>query len=159
MKQGSNNTILIGLGVAAAAALYFFKQQTAQIGRNLQFGVKKISFDKSTTEKNLYLRIFLTLTAVLTNTSKLGGRIDSGEISLFFKDKQLTSARLTKAIIVDAEKSIEIPISLSFPTLSVFTTITSAVQYFLQNKKISLNLRGTLNTSAGVVNIDENLSL
>jgi hypothetical protein len=159
MKQGSNNTMLIGLGVAAAAAIYFFKQQSAQLGQNLLFGIKKISFDKSTTEKNLYLRIFLTLTAELTNNSKLGGRIDSGEISLYFKDKQLTSARLTKAIIVDAEKSIEIPISLSFPTLSVFTTITSAAQYFLQNKKISLNLRGTLNTSAGVVNIDETLSL
>lgn len=158
MKRGGNTGLLIGLGVAAAAA-YYFKQQSAQLTDNLRFGIKKVSFDKATTEKNLYLRIFLTVTSTITNSSKLSGRIESGEMQLYFKDKQLTTARLTKPLIVEGEKTMELPISLSFPTLSIFSTVTAAAQYFIKNQKLGLTVRGTLNTSAGVLNIQESITL
>jgi hypothetical protein len=159
MKKGGNTGLFVGLGVAAAAAALYFKQQGGQLTSNLSFGIKSVSFDKATTEKNLYLRIFLKLNSTLTNTSKLAGRIDSGELALFFKDKQLTTARLTKPLIVEGNKTMELPILLSFQTLSIFSTVTAAAQYFLKNQKIGLTVRGVLNTSAGVVNINENITL
>ena len=54
---------------------------------------------------------------------------------------------------------MDLPILLSFQTLSIFSTVTAAAQYFLKNKKIGLTVRGVLNTSAGVVNINENITL
>lgn len=150
------NTINVLL-ISGAILVAWYIYQGKQFGKYVKARISSLRFDLTRTKQNLFTQIWFNLGLQISNPSQFAVKINAVSLEILYLGKKIGNVEVLGKTDLQpiSENSIMLPVSI--PTLSIFGTISQAIQAISAGRPIMLQLKGMISTSAGNIEVNENL--
>ena len=141
------------LALAGAAAYFYTQFNTFKAGLKARLGV--IKFNLNDTKQSGFMRICLDVQLIISNPSKVQGKITGGSIDVLLQDKLVANISNLGNFFINAGTDTTVVLKVQLPTLSVVDSIATLIRNLGTGLSQTVNIRGAINTNLGTLNIAE----
>jgi hypothetical protein len=147
--------ILPFLALAGAAAYFFNQFNIFKAGLKARLGVVK--FNLPDTRANGFFKIVLDVQVIISNPSKVQGKITGANIDVLLQDKLIANISKVGAFMINAGTDSTVIIKLQLPTLSLVDSIATLIRNLGTGLGQTVSIRGVINTNLGTVSVAEQI--
>lgn len=126
---------------------------------NLSLKLAGGNFNKKESYKAFYTSVYVDLDLQVRNDGAIQGKILGGRLDLFVGSRFVAFVPSLPVVVVNANSSTDLVLPVGIKTLALFTTVNDLLSSIGKGKQIPLTIRGAVNTSYGVVNVNQVLNI
>jgi hypothetical protein len=141
------------LALAGAAAYFYSQFNMFKAGLKARLGV--IKFNLNETRQSGFMRIVLDVQLIISNPSKVQGKITGGSLDIMLQDKLVANISQFGNFFINAGTDTTIILKVALPTLSVVDSIATLIRNLGTGLTQTVNIKGVINTNLGTLDISE----
>lgn len=159
MAKTGYTVLLVGLGVAAAGALYA-KETVKNLG-NVKVKLTKIGIDGKQTAKEGFLNVIMKLQVQVTNPTGARATLQSLALSLLQNDSNSKIADITnnENLVIMPNSVSTASLTVSIPTLRLFGGLQQAIASIVNGRGFKVKAKGVANFGNAQININETINV
>lgn len=148
-----NNTPIILLGLAAAAAAFVFFRNKKAAGENLRFEPVDIAIDSARSRQSLWTRLYYKVKLNLINSEGAPVNVRSIVLNATTNGRPFGTLQSTQNFSVPARGAQVVQLDTSISTLGAAATIINILR---SQQPLTINVTGYVDTDLGRVTINFN---
>lgn len=156
MSKGGNTLIYLAGGVTL---VYLVSRSFSTFSRLYTVTVGRVRFNDSLSRGSFYSRIFFDVTLNINNPTGFQGRVTGSRLNILYQGRVIGFVQSSSVVDVKANAITPLVVSVGVPVAAIFDDVATALMALAQRRPVSLQITGTVATSAGAINVNQTVGL
>ena len=143
---------LIGLGV-------YYYQSAKNFANTLLVKFKGAKFNQDLTKGSFFLKVWFDVSLDIINPSNFSATVNGINLLVYYNNTAIARIAKTDQITIEANHTTPLTFQMGVPVQSIFSNVGSAVTAIAAHQKIYIDVKGTVLTNSGTINVNERIPI
>lgn len=149
----------LGLGALAVAGFLYYSKNAGDFAKTMLVKFRGAKFNESLTKGSFFLKVWFDVSIDVVNPSNFTGTVNGINLLVYYNNATIGRISKTDQFTIQANHTTPLTFQLGVPVQTIFSNAGAAITAFATHQKLYVDVRGSVLTNAGTVNVNERIPI